>query len=150
MALPGLENSKDSARVLRQDSSEAKILAQHFLINVTSFFREPETHRKLREIVFPALLKNRQRDDPIRIWIPGCSTGEEAYSFAMSLTEFLEEHEPRLGIQIFATDLSEAVIDKARAGVYLENSLAGVSPERLKRFFVQQDRVYPAFGRAPV
>jgi len=142
MALHGLENLKDYARRLRQDSSEAKILAQDFLINVTSFFREPETHRKLKEIVFPALLKNRQRDDPIRIWIPGCSTGEEAYSFAMSLTEFLEEHDPRLGIQIFATDLSEAVIDKARAGVYLENSLAGVSPERLKRFFVKRDRVY--------
>ena len=142
MALHGLESLKDYARRLRQDSAEAKILAQDFLINVTSFFREPETHRKLREIVFPALLKNRQRDDPIRIWIPGCSTGEEAYSFAMSLTEFLEEHDPRLGIQIFATDLSEAVIDKARAGVYLENSLAGVSPERLKRFFVKRDRVY--------
>jgi two-component system CheB/CheR fusion protein len=142
MALHGLESIKDYARRLHQDSSEAKILAQDFLINVTSFFREPETHRKLREIVFPALLKNRQRDDPIRIWIPGCSTGEEAYSFAISLTEFLEEHDPHLGIQIFATDLSEAVIEKARAGVYLENSLAGVSPDRLKRFFVKRDRVY--------
>jgi len=142
MALHGLESLKDYARRLRQDSPEARILAQDFLINVTSFFREPETHRKLREIVFPALLKNRQQDDPIRIWIPGCSTGEEAYSIAMSLMEFLEDHDPRLGIQIFATDLSEAVIDKARAGVYLENSLAGVSPERLKRFFVKRDRVY--------
>jgi two-component system, chemotaxis family, CheB/CheR fusion protein len=142
MALHGLDNLKDYARRLRQDSGEAKILAQDFLINVTAFFREPETYQKLKEVVFPALLKNRLHDDRIRIWIPGCSTGEEAYSYAISLTEFLEDRDQHPPIQIFATDLSDAVIEKARSGVYLEGSLAGVSAERIKRFFVKRERVY--------
>ena len=78
MALHGVDSLKDYSRKLRHDRGEAKILAQEFLINVTAFFREPETYRILREVVFPALIEGRAADDPIRMWIPGCSTGEEA------------------------------------------------------------------------
>jgi two-component system CheB/CheR fusion protein len=142
MALHGMESFKDYARKLRHDAAEAKILAQEFLINVTAFFREPETYKTLKDTVFPALLEHRSPDEPVRVWIPGCSTGEEAYSIAIVLTEFLEEQGASCGIQIFATDLSESVIEKARAGVYLENAVSGVSPERLRRFFISRDRVY--------
>ncbi len=142
MALHGIDNLKEYSRKLRHDRGEAKILAQEFLINVTAFFREPETYRSLHEVVFPTLIKGRAADDPIRIWIPGCSTGEEAYSLAMALTEFLEANDVSFGIQIFATDLSDAVIERARSGIYLENALGGVSAERLRRFFVKRDRIY--------
>jgi two-component system, chemotaxis family, CheB/CheR fusion protein len=142
MALHGMESFKDYSRKLRHDAAEAKILAQEFLINVTAFFREPETYKTLKDTVFPALLEHRSPDDPIRVWIPGCSTGEEAYSIAIVLTEFLEEHGASCGIQIFATDLSESVIERARSGVYLENAVSGVSAERLRRFFISRDRVY--------
>ena len=142
MALHGILDLKDYAKKLRQDRSEAKILAQDFLINVTAFFREPESYQTLYDVVFPALIENRAADDPIRVWIPGCSTGEEAYSLAMSLTEFLEEHNAAIAIQIFATDLSEAVIEKARSGIFLESALNGVSPQRRHRFFVKRDRVF--------
>jgi two-component system CheB/CheR fusion protein len=130
------------SRLVEQNSGEASILAQDFLVNVTSFFREPDVHRKMREIVFPAWLEGRSADDAIRIWVPGCSTGEEAYSLAIGVTEFLEEHAVRPSIQIFATDLSEAVIEKARAGIYPESALSAISPERLERFFVKRNRFY--------
>ena len=129
MALHGVASLKDYARRLRQDDAEAKALAQDFLVNVTAFFRETQNYRILHDTVFPALIEGRSPGHPIRIWIPGCSTGEEAYSLAICLTEFLEEQKAAFGIQIFATDLSEAVIERARAGVYLEGALAGVSPE---------------------
>ena len=142
MALHGIEGLDQYARLVEQDRSEATALAQDFLVNVTSFFREPEALQMMREIIFTAWLDRKSSDDPIRIWIPGCSTGEEAYSLAISLMEFLDEHAAHPGIQIFATDLSESVIEKARAGLYLENAVSGVSPARLERFFVKRDRVY--------
>ncbi len=142
MALHGIEDLKEYARRIEQDASEAKILAQDFLINVTTFFREPESHRILKETVFPALLQGRSPADPIRIWIPGCATGEEAYSLAMGLTEFLDDRSTHPAIQIFATDISEPAIARARSGVYLESALGAISPERLKRFFVKTAGVY--------
>ncbi len=142
MALHGIDSLKDYSRMLRHDRGEAKILAQEFLINVTAFFREPETYRILHDVVFPTLIEGRSADDPIRMWIPGCSTGEEAYSLAIAWTEFLEENDASFGMQIFATDLSDPVIERARSGIYLENALGGVSQERLRRFFVKRDRIY--------
>ena len=142
MALQGIDSLKDYGRKLRHDAAEAKILAQEFLINVTAFFREPDTYKTLKDTVFPALIERRPQDEPIRVWIPGCSTGEEAYSIAIVLTEFLEEHGAACGIRIFATDLSDSVFERARSGVYLENAVSGVSAERLRRFFISRDRVY--------
>ena len=92
--------------------------------------------------MFPQLLLKRTADDPIRIWVPGCSTGEEVYSIAILLLEDLGPARPRLKIQMFGTDISERAIERARAGIYSEASVQGVSPARLKRFFVRADHGY--------
>jgi two-component system CheB/CheR fusion protein len=96
----------------------------------------------LAELVFPALLEDRPRDAPIRVWVPGCSTGEEAYSIAMALLEFLGDRAGSTPIQVFATDLAEGAIERARAGLYPESVAADVSPERLRRFFARTDGGY--------
>ena len=93
-------------------------------------------------MVFPALVENRAPEDPIRIWVPGCASGEEAYSIAMCLMEFLEETKLRFPIEIFATDLNETAIEKARAGTYAGSTLAHVSPQRLARFFIRSEHGY--------
>ncbi|MEP6538106.1 MAG: CheR family methyltransferase, partial [Bryobacteraceae bacterium] len=142
MALQNIHDLKVYCFLVEQSNKEADALAQDLLVNVTSFFRDPEVYRAMREIIFPMFLEGRSREDPIRIWIPGCSTGEEAYSLAIELTEFLDQQSIQPVIQIFATDLSEAAIQKARAAVYLESSVTGISPERMRRFFVKRARVY--------
>src|SRR5262249_22674672 len=96
----------------------------------------------LRQDVFPALLKGRARTDPLRIWVLGCSTGEEAYSLAISLADYTHEHGIEIPVQIFATDLNEAGIDKARVGVYEKSISQDVPPERLRRYFVETERGY--------
>ncbi|MGB8353172.1 MAG: chemotaxis protein CheB [Chthoniobacteraceae bacterium] len=131
------------AAILRDNPGEIDDLYQDILIHVTGFFREPETFKALETIVFPALVKKHTSlEDPIRIWLPGCSSGEEAYSIAMSLVEFLGEKISGLRIQIFATDVSERIIEKARQGLYRETIVDEVSPERLKRFFTKKARGY--------
>ena len=112
-------------------------LYQDIFIHVTSFFREPETFAALQRKVLPKLMANRPQGEPLRIWVPGCSTGEEAYSIAITLLEFLEKRAPGAAIQIFGTDISAPAVDSARAGTYSETAVANVSPERLKRFFVK-------------
>ena len=92
--------------------------------------------------MFPALVENRKLEDPIRIWVPGCATGEEAYSIAICLMEFLDEAGMSVPFEIFATDISAAAIEQARAGIYTDAALAHVSPQRLARFFTQTDRGY--------
>ena len=106
------------------------------------FFREPAVFEELKKKVFPALVENRGPEDPIRIWVPGCATGEEAYSIAICLTEFLDEAKLSLPFEIFATDISETAIEKARAGTYTDAALAHVSPQRLARFFTRTERGY--------
>jgi two-component system CheB/CheR fusion protein len=140
MALCGVEKVEDYARDLERNRDEANALCESFFITVTQFFREPAVFEELKKKVFPGLVENRERDDPIRIWVPGCSTGEEAYSIAICLMEFLEEAELSLPFKIFATDISETAIKKARAGTYTEAALAHVSPQRLARFFTRTER----------
>jgi two-component system CheB/CheR fusion protein len=143
MALKKIETLKDYANVLHRDRGEADALYQDLLINVTSFFRNPEAFAALRQVVYPAILQARtSASGPIRIWVPGCSTGEETYSHAISLAEFLGEEGADIPIQIFGTDLSESAIQRARAGVYKENIEADVSPLRLRRFFYKADGGY--------
>ena len=116
---------------------EVKKLYEDILINVTGFFREPEAFEALKNLVFPAITRERSLDDPIRIWVPGCASGEEAYSIAITLLEFLGDASVNFPVQIFATDIDEQVINKARVGFYTEAALGDVSPERLRRFFVK-------------
>jgi two-component system CheB/CheR fusion protein len=142
MALRGLQSPQDYLQVLRDDAGEVHNLFQDFLIRVTQFFRDPEAFEALKEKVFPHLLQGHSVASPIRVWVAGCSTGEEAYSLAIALLEFLENRPDNVSIKILATDLNEAALEKARAGVYLDNIEIDVSPERLRRFFTRQEGSY--------
>ncbi|QNI30883.1 PAS domain-containing protein [Alloacidobacterium dinghuense] len=143
MALHKIEKISEYLTLLHRDRIELTALYQDLLINVTSFFRNPEAFDILKQVVYPAVLQARNSTPaPIRIWVPGCSTGEETYSHAMSLVEFLGEERTEVPIQIFGTDLSESAIQRARAGVYKESIEADVNPMRLRRFFHKSDGGY--------
>ena len=118
---------------LEQDSAGVEALYQDLLIGVTSFFREPDRFEALKTVVFPALMESRR--DTVRIWVAGCSTGEEVYSLGMNLLEFLEGRSDVPRIAIYGTDINEKSLKKARAAVYSQRAVNGVSPERLARFF---------------
>lgn len=135
MLLYKFESLEDYARHLQEHPAEVQALYEEILIHVTSFFRDPDTFEQLKTQVFPTISRDKTADTPIRIWVAGCSTGEEVYSIAMCLLEFLNDRATVPPIQIFATDISEAAITKARSGVYLESQMDGVSPDRLSRFF---------------
>ncbi|MDB6112295.1 MAG: Signal Transduction Histidine Kinase with CheB and CheR [Pedosphaera sp.] len=127
---------------LRIHLVEVDALFNDLLINVTGFFRDPQVFQVLKRRIFPKLLRDRANDNPIRVWVCGCSTGEEAYSMAISLVETFEASHVHVNAQIFATDISELALEKARAGVYPENISLDVSPERLRRFFVRTNGHY--------
>ncbi len=142
MLLHKIEALEQYVRYLQENPTEVGILYQDILINVTSFFREPETFTTLKNVVFPRILENRPSDMPLRVWVPGCSTGEEAYSLAMCFSEFSEERSVSHPIQFFASDIDEAAIEKARQGLYPDNIVQDVSPERLRRFFSKTEQGY--------
>ena len=123
MALRGFGTLEDYSRDLEQNREEANALCEDCLITVTAFFREPAVFEELKKKVFPALVENRGPGDPIRIWVPGCATGEEAYSIAICLMEFLDDAEESVPFEIFATDISETAIDKARSGTYKDSDV---------------------------
>jgi len=142
MVLRKTERFADYANYLRRHPHEVEDLYQDILIHVTRFFRDPESYEVLKTEVFPELVKNKPPDRPVRIWSLGCSTGEEAYSLAIALTEFAESTGLRLPAQIFATDLNEASIQKARTGAYPKHAAQDISAERLRRFFYEVDGKY--------
>jgi two-component system, chemotaxis family, CheB/CheR fusion protein len=126
---------RDYVKLLHRNPQEVEALYRDVLINVTSFFRNPEVFDSLHEIVYPKIFGNRSPSEPVRVWVPGCSTGEETYSHAIFLVETLSELRIEEPIQIFGTDLSENAIQKARIGVYKESIANEVSEVRLRRFF---------------
>ncbi|MBD2435215.1 PAS domain-containing protein [Nostoc sp. FACHB-110] len=142
MVLYNLESLEYYVEYLQNHPDEVQALYYEILISVTSFFRDPEAYQALKEQVFPVISKGKSVDEPIRIWIPGCATGEEVYSIAISLMEFLENVLPKPAIQIFATDINETAIEKARLGIYKPSQIVDVSPERLRRFFNQVESGY--------
>lgn len=130
-------------RFLQENPEEIDSLFKELLIGVTSFFREPESFGALKKEAIPEMIKSKKPGDAIRIWVVGCSTGEEAYSIAIILKEYLEEMKQKsdFKIQIYATDIDKGAIDIARQGVYPENIALDVTPERLERFFIKvEDR----------
>ncbi|MEP7381925.1 MAG: chemotaxis protein CheB [Gemmatimonadota bacterium] len=127
---------------LRVNPAELDLLYEDLLIGVTSFFRDPEVFADLKEKVFPELMSRRAPNAAIRAWIVGCASGEEAYSFAIALLEFLGDERKATPIQIFASDLSEASIARARAARYPASIASQVSAERLSKYFTQEDGVY--------
>ena len=127
---------------LESNRSELLALYEDILINVTGFFRDPETFTALKNNILPRLLHERKSDMPVRIWVPGCSSGEEAYSIAMCLVESIPASSSPVPIQIFGTDISERGIATARAATYSENQVAELSPERQAHFFKRVENGY--------
>ena len=128
---------KNYIKVLQANPVEVGALYDDLLIHVTSFFRDADAFANLKKKVFPYITEHRTSKDMIRIWVPGCATGEEAYSIAICLLEFLGDRAAQTPIQIFGTDISDTVLQKARAGIYTAQSLSHVSPERRRRFFTR-------------
>jgi two-component system CheB/CheR fusion protein len=138
MALLRLTDLDAYLRHILESPAEAKALSHDLLIHVTRFFRDRDSFEAIGAHVFSELLKDRG-EDPLRIWVPGCATGEEAYSVGICLLEALGDRATERRIQIFATDVSDGAIERARSGVYPVSIAADVSPERLKRYFTKQD-----------
>jgi two-component system CheB/CheR fusion protein len=138
----GIEDTETYARYLREHPSEVTSLFKELLINVTSFFRDPEAFVALKQDILPALLADKPSDYVFRIWVAGCATGEEAYSIAITLRELMDEHHYEYKVQIYSTDLAEDIITIARAGFYPPNIALDVTPERLRRFFIKEDGGY--------
>ncbi len=148
LMLQKLEKLDDYIQFLREKREEVLALYQDILINVTSFFRDPETFEALEKKVFSRLVRpGIPTDEPIRIWVPGCSTGEEAYSMAIALVEYLAQQSSEVPIQIFATDINEAALEKARRGVYPESISLDVPASLLKRYFVKAGGGYQIVKR---
>ncbi len=139
MVLHRAERMKQYLKFLQEHPEERDALFQDMLINVTSFFRDAEVYNTLKTKIWPKVIRDREPTAPIRIWVPGCSTGEEAYSLAICLMEVLGEMSSTAPVQIFATDVNESALEKARAGIYPESIALDVSPERLQRFFSRTD-----------
>src|SRR5262245_32961332 len=142
VVLHKLETTSGYAKLLASQPAEVAAVYDDLLINVTSFFRNPEAFEAFKATVFPRIVEKRGRQDPIRVWSLGCSTGEEAYSIAIAYREFAEAANVQVPLQIFATDLNANGIEKARAGVYGKAIQQDVSAERLRRFFVEIDGTY--------
>jgi two-component system CheB/CheR fusion protein len=142
MVVHKLERLDEYVKYVQTNPGEIKALYQDMLINVTSFFRNPRVFDALKSEVFPTIFRNRGPETPIRVWTPGCASGEETYSAAIALLEFLGDKAHQIPIQFFGTDVSETSIVKARAGVYPENIQSDVSPERLRRFFTKAEGGY--------
>jgi len=135
MNINRISELREYVKTLHRNPQEIEALYRDVLINVTSFFRNPEVFESLHQVVYPKLLAERSPNDAVRVWVPGCSTGEETYSHAISLVEALSELRIEVPIQIFGTDLSENAIQRARAGIYKESIANEVSEVRLRRFF---------------
>jgi len=142
MALRSVDALNTYAVSLRADPSEAKALARDILIHVTSFFRDPAAFEALKQHVLSELLAHKDDDATVRVWVPGCSTGEEAYSLAICLAELLADKQRNLSVKIFGSDLSAHAVEVARAGLYAESDLESVSAERLARFFERTEGGY--------
>ena len=139
MVANGATTLSDYFAILEDNPGEAQTLCQELLIGVTRFFRDPEAFVLLGGKIIPTLFANRHTEDPIRIWHACCATGEEAYSVAMLILEHLEKKNLRAKVQIFATDLDEVAVARARAGLYSDDIVPEVGEERLTRFFIKNE-----------
>ena len=142
MVVHKIDKLPEYVKYLNQNPGEVKALYQDMLINVTSFFRNPRIFEGIKSQIFPQLFKRRAKDGVVRIWAPGCASGEETYTLAISVREFLADKAAGIPIQLFGTDVSESSINKARSGVYPENIQGDVSPERLRRYFTKIEGGY--------
>ncbi len=142
LVLQKIESLKDYVEFLRGHAGEVKELYNDILIHVTGFFRDAGVFQFLKKRIFPRLIKGKGPEESLRIWVPGCSTGEEVYSIAIALIEFLGERRPHRQVQIFGTDINDTALDKARTGVYPEGIRGDVTADRLRRFFIKTEGGY--------
>jgi two-component system CheB/CheR fusion protein len=142
MAVQKIENLDDYLRLVQARPEELATLYRDLLINVTNFFRDPSTFDFLETNVVPRIVSRKGPGEPIRVWVPACSTGEEAYSIAIGLLEQLGANASDVPVQIFGTDIDTDAVERARRGFYRSNIEADVSAERLARFFVKVDGGY--------
>jgi two-component system, chemotaxis family, CheB/CheR fusion protein len=142
MTITHCKDASGYLKFLHHNPGETRALFQDMLIGVTSFFRDPEVFAFLKENVLPGLIGRSPGDAAIRVWIPGCATGEEAFSVAIIILEHLEENDLNRQMQIFATDIDARAIEKARQGLYPQNIAIDIEEERLKRFFKLEGDLY--------
>ncbi|WP_166670524.1 CheR family methyltransferase [Flavobacterium sp. 270] len=142
MVIAKINTSKLYLGFLKDNPVEVDLLFNDLLIPVTDFFRDSQVFKMLPEIVFPKIIENKKNNDRIRIWVAGCSTGEEAYSIAIALHEFLASKKIAIKVQIFASDISERAISKARAGIYSRQDVRRISENRLSRYFTKIESSY--------
>ena len=144
MTVNQMSNVARYAELLRERPAEVNLLFKELLIGVTNFFRDKDAFQALRSKALPELLKGKTAGGSLRVWVPGCSTGEEPYSIAILVRECLEDLglESKLKVQVFATDIDKDAVEKARQGVYPPSIIHDVSPERMRRFFFKEDGVY--------
>lgn len=138
MAVNQIITFEDYLRYLQTFPKEITLLFKDMLIGVTSFFRDKESFKVLEEKVIPSLFEGKEENSPIRVWIPGCSTGEEAYSIAILLQEYKNKLNKSFKIQVFATDIDDNAIQIARSGIFSDNACSGIDPERLQRYFIKE------------
>ena len=139
MAVQNLSTTTDYVAFLKQDTAEVNALFNDLLINVTRFFRDPDAFQNLAENVLPKLMKGRSANDVVRVWVPGCATGEEAFSIAILIREALDKVKSAPSVQIFATDIDEEALSVARAARFPLAIREDLTKERLQRFFVETE-----------
>jgi two-component system, chemotaxis family, CheB/CheR fusion protein len=142
MTLHKADRLRSYLKLLESNNSELEALRQDILIHVTSFFREPDVFLAFQRRILPRLLRGKKQGEPIRIWIAGCSTGEEVYSLAICVLEGMGQRKSVTPLMIFGTDVSEEAVEKARAGVYPASALTNIAPDRVRRFFTKLDGHY--------
>jgi two-component system, chemotaxis family, CheB/CheR fusion protein len=142
MAMAGIESGGDYLQVLREDPGERELLAKDLLINVTHFFRDPAAFDLLGDKIIPELVQRQTLDRPLRIWVPGCSTGDEVYSLGMLFLEQIAVAKRNIKLQVFASDIDADCVAFARNGIYPESIEADVALTRLARFFIKEDHYY--------
>lgn len=147
MVVRRIESLNEYARLLQLRPDEVRTLHEDVLINVTRFFRDPEFWNSLSTHVLPTFFQNHLPEKPVRIWCAGCATGEEAYSLAIAVLEYLTANGMDTTVQVFGTDASEYAVETARTAIYPESLVAEIAPERLRRFFTKVDRGYQVSKR---
>ncbi len=127
---------------LKANPAEINVLAKEFLISVTQFFRDPEAFELINEKVIPGIIENKLFGDTLKVWVVGCATGEEAFSLAILIMEHLTERKKNLEVKIFASDIDKSALAHAAKGIYSARSIANVSEDRLKKYFIKEDNKY--------
>ena len=139
MSIHQVADAAAYAQYIQEHPEEIQVLFKELLIRVTSFFRDPEAYATLEKKILPDLIGNKPEAYTIRVWVPGCGTGEEAYSIAILLREHMQEAKTDFKVQIFGTDIDEDSIAQARTGLYPANISLDVSAQRLKRYFIKEE-----------